>query len=152
MFITKLKELGIAFRFKKKSHIVINVLPKPKQSVKTFVTGGRAIHYQPADVRNYVKLLQMVIKARITEKITGVPCYVIIFAFFPFNSTDKKPALNRGWAFHWKKPDCDNISKPILDALDGLAIDNDSNFAGITVFKFKAPKPRLEIFIYELNY
>ena len=38
-------------------------------------------------------------------------------------------------AFYTKKPDCDNIAKIILDALNGIAYDDDSQVAMLNVVK-----------------
>lgn len=44
-----------------------------------------------------------------------------------------------------KKPDCDNIAKIILDALNGIAYHDDSQVVGLVVTKHYAEEPRVEV-------
>lgn len=44
-----------------------------------------------------------------------------------------------------KKPDCDNIAKIILDALNGIAYHDDSQVIELSVSKFYSEEPRVEI-------
>jgi len=44
---------------------------------------------------------------------------------FPFLSNEKKAVKNRGWAYHWKKPDCDNLIKMFQDTMGKLRFWND---------------------------
>ena len=44
-----------------------------------------------------------------------------------------------------KKPDCDNIAKIVLDALNGIAYPDDSQIASLVVLKYYSEQPRVEI-------
>lgn len=44
-----------------------------------------------------------------------------------------------------KKPDCDNIAKIILDALNGIAYHDDSQVIELSVSKHYAEEPRVEV-------
>lgn len=44
-----------------------------------------------------------------------------------------------------KKPDCDNLAKTILDALNGRAFKDDSQVVSLLVEKYYAEEPRVEV-------
>ena len=46
-----------------------------------------------------------------------------------------------------KKPDCDNISKVICDALNGIAFHDDSMIVGLEVEKFYSENPCVDVTI-----
>jgi Holliday junction resolvase RusA-like endonuclease len=48
------------------------------------------------------------------------------------------------------KPDLDNISKSILDAIQGIVINDDKNVIKLTVEKRFALQPRVEVYVYEV--
>ena len=50
-----------------------------------------------------------------------------------------------------KKPDLDNLAKICLDALNGLAYDDDSQIVELTVSKWYSNEPRVEIEISEVE-
>jgi Holliday junction resolvase RusA-like endonuclease len=45
----------------------------------------------------------------------------------PFLSTEKKAIKERGWAFHYKRPDCDNLLKMFQDTMGRLRFWNDDS-------------------------
>ena len=49
-----------------------------------------------------------------------------------------------------KKPDCDNIAKIVLDALNGIAYYDDSQIYLLKVEKRYSEEPRVEVEIYEI--
>ena len=51
---------------------------------------------------------------------------------------------------HTKKPDAENVSKSILDALNKLAYDDDSNIVELHIEKWYSDSPRAEVFIEEV--
>ena len=46
-----------------------------------------------------------------------------------------------------KKPDCDNIAKIILDALNGLAYKDDKDIVSCLIEKWYGDEPRVEVYI-----
>lgn len=69
-----------------------------------------------------------------------------IRAYFERNKGEQKKRLTT--IFYIKKPDCDNIAKIVLDALNGLAYDDDARVTNLQVYK-RYGEPRLEISITE---
>ena len=62
--------------------------------------------------------------------------YCHIHAHFAIpKSCTKKQRKELAFAPHTKKPDCDNVAKAILDALNGLAFRDDSAIAKLVVEK-----------------
>jgi Holliday junction resolvase RusA-like endonuclease len=51
---------------------------------------------------------------------------------------------------HTKKPDCDNMAKIVLDALNGIAFDDDSQITDLIVHKQYGESPNVEIELTEL--
>lgn len=50
-----------------------------------------------------------------------------------------------------KKPDCDNIAKIILDALNGIAYDDDKQITCLVVNKFYSQRPCVMVSLEELD-
>ena len=63
------------------------------------------------------------------------------------NSTSKKQrdSMLAGRERPTKKPDCDNIAKIILDALNGIAYDDDRQIVEVYVSKRYSDEPRVEV-------
>ena len=53
-----------------------------------------------------------------------------------------------GW--YDKKPDVDNIAKAVLDALNGIAYDDDKQITSLVIDK-KYGEPRIDVSMGELN-
>jgi len=85
-------------------------------------------------------------------KLIQGPLEASIIAYFTipksFSKAKTKEAL-QGQLRPTKKPDADNIAKAILDALNGLAYDDDSHIVRLTVDKFYSDQPRVEVEIKE---
>lgn len=71
-----------------------------------------------------------------------------IHAYFPIpkSASKKKQALMlENKEKYVKKPDAENIVKGILDALNGIAYDDDSQITELLVTKAYSDKPRAEV-------
>ncbi len=67
------------------------------------------------------------------------------------NTTDLKKdgeLMLKGDIRPTKKPDCDNIAKIILDALNGLAYHDDSQVVSLQVDKFYSETPRVVVLLW----
>lgn len=53
--------------------------------------------------------------------------------------------------FHTKRPDLDNLCKTILDSLNGIAYHDDSQIIALDAMKGYSGKPRVEIFVAEID-
>lgn len=81
----------------------------------------------------------------------GQLCARIIAYFGIPKSTNKKnrTAMLRGDICCTKRPDVDNIAKIVLDSLNGLAYDDDSQVVELNIRKMYAEEPRVEVELYE---
>ena len=50
-----------------------------------------------------------------------------------------------------RKPDLDNIAKSILDSLNGIAWNDDSQITNIWISKHYAEEPRVEVTLFEVK-
>jgi Holliday junction resolvase RusA-like endonuclease len=64
-------------------------------------------------------------------------------------SKKKQQSMLHGGIRPTKKPDCDNIAKAVLDALNGIAYYDDSQVVTVTVEKLYSDTPRVEVEITE---
>ena len=82
------------------------------------------------------------------------PLLIDIRAYFPIpKSTSKKQAelMRRGEVFPTKKPDFDNISKVVGDALNALAYRDDCQVVSARVDKLYGDVPHVDITIYPIQ-
>lgn len=73
-----------------------------------------------------------------------------VFAAPKSISKKKKELLELGQP-HIKKPDCDNIGKVCLDALNGIVYEDDAIIDTLIITKRYGKKERVDITIYERN-
>ncbi len=97
--------------------------------------------YTPTRTRNYEERVQWEYRkaARAEHFIPrGVPVAVVIVIHSRPNASDTKKTKDLKLSHHLKptkKPDCDNAAKAILDALNGVAYDDDSQVTALSVIK-----------------
>lgn len=74
-----------------------------------------------------------------------------IRAFFPIPSSwskKKQRAAANGFIDVQKKPDCDNIAKVVLDALNGIAYMDDKQITELKVTKQYSTRPMVEVHLW----
>lgn len=106
--------------------------------------------YTPSKTRLYEGYIQDLWKKKtVAELPTGLPLRVCVDAFFSIpKSMSKKARKALDGAPHTKKPDADNVAKAVLDALNGLAFDDDSRICYLKVTKqYALCEPRVEVTI-----
>jgi Holliday junction resolvase RusA-like endonuclease len=113
-----------------------------------FTKGGTP--YTPEKTRAYETKAAIIYKlaARGYKFPRHVPVSVTIRAFYGVPASDTKRQRERkltGAVLPCKKPDIDNVTKIILDALNGLAYEDDAQVVKITAEKFYSDRPRVEI-------
>lgn len=109
--------------------------------------------YTPTATAEYEKLVRIRFQ-NAGGAITDKPVRVEIVAFFaPPKSTKKKDKaemlMNK--ILPTKKPDCDNIAKIILDALNQIAYKDDSQVIELIVKKRFAAETRVYVHIEEID-
>lgn len=129
-------------------------VPVGKGRPRFSTQGGFVRAITPEKTANYEAL----VKLSYQQKYAGcmfdkdIPLRAIIRAFFPIPksaSKKKREEMLCGRVMHTHKPDCDNIAKTILDALNGIAYYDDSQIVQIHVEKYYSDQPRVEITIKE---
>lgn len=102
---------------------------------------------------NLIKMMYInASKRKMFEK--GISVHVVIKAFFePAKSTSKKnkELMLTGDIKPLKKPDIDNITKVVLDALNGIAYNDDTQVIKLEVQKYYDSTARVEVQIKELE-
>lgn len=105
--------------------------------------------YTPRKTADWEKHIQNVYKLLELPKIpAGIPVTVNVTAYFvPPKSWAKykRIAYAQDEAFHIVKPDCDNVLKCVLDALNGLAYDDDRQVFAANVSKYYSEREGLRI-------
>ena len=109
--------------------------------------------YTPANTAEYEKLVRLRFQ-NAGGVITDKPVKIEIIAFFaPPKSTRKqqKADMLANRIFPVKKPDCDNIAKIILDALNKIAYKDDSQVIELSVKKLYSEKAKVLVHIEEIE-
>ena len=131
--------------------IIITGVPVGKGRPKFSTFGGYPKAYTPVKTVNYENLVKIAFQQTGEQPFEReTQLRADITAFFPIPksvSKKKREEMNRGLLMHTKKPDCDNIAKSILDALNGLAYYDDSQICELSVYKMYSDEPRAEIVI-----
>lgn len=129
-------------------------MPVGKGRPKFSTFGGYSKAYTPVKTVNYENLVKIAFQQTGEQPFEReTQLRADITAFFPIPksvSKKKREEMNRGLLMHTKKPDCDNIAKSILDALNGLAYYDDSQICELSVYKMYSDEPRAEVVIKEL--
>jgi len=110
-------------------------LGQPRQRVA--VRGGHGVNYLPGDhpIHGFkLDIKHAWIKSGIDMLHGPIRCEITAIFERPKSKTRKRGDNPR--LAHTSKPDCDNLAKGILDALNGVAFKDDSQVVELTVRKF----------------
>ena len=115
--------------------IVIPGKPVGKGRPRFSTANGFPRSYTPAKTVEYENLVRLAWMQAGHEKIEG-PIEVMIDASFSIpKGTSKKKAAEMDKKVYPHKPDCDNIAKAVLDALNGIAYDDDAQIVALRIAK-----------------
>lgn len=90
--------------------------------------------YTPDKTRNYEELVRALYKSKCKEEPTSEPVIVNINVYTtPAKSLTKKKKTELMKKLPMKKPDLDNVAKIILDALNGVAWNDDTQVVSLSV-------------------
>jgi Holliday junction resolvase RusA-like endonuclease len=133
-------------------YFVVPGQPHGKGRPRATKRGGFITLYTDSNTRNYEELVAKIARdAMGTVEVLETPTAVRITAFYymPISWSKKKRQQAMLGEIVPGKPDLDNISKSILDAVQGIVIDDDKNVIKLTVEKRFSLQPRVEVCIYE---
>lgn len=125
---------------------------KGRPRVTTF--GGHARAYTPGKTRRYEDLIRLEAgRAMEGRELLAGPLSVQVNAFVPIPKSmtkAKRAAALEGALRPTTRPDCDNYAKT-MDALNGIAWQDDSQVVTLHVAKHYSDHPRLEFVASELG-
>ena len=106
--------------------------------------------YTPQKTRAYENKVAFLYKlaARGQKFQRHVPVVIEIRAFYEIPQSDSKRQRERklsGAILPCKKPDIDNVVKAMLDAINGIAYEDDAQVVTISASKAYSERPRMEI-------
>lgn len=129
-------------------------VPVGKARPRVTFRNGRAMAYTTERTREYENRVKAAYKkAYGNTKVDGVLQIDVIAYFEPPKSTSKKRrAAMLDWQIPYtKKPDTDNILKAVMDALNGVAYDDDSKIIAVYGFKCYAEYAHTDVVITRLG-
>lgn len=109
---------------------IVEGKPQGKARARTFYNKrmGKMQSITPEKTKSYEDLIRWSYKAAGGAYYNEIPLKVNINAFYPIPTSftkAKKQQAQRGELYPCVKPDCDNIIKVVLDALNGVAYYDD---------------------------
>lgn len=132
-----------------------------KQRPKSTSINGYIRTYTPKETVNYESMVVSAYKEQYQDPIFGVgdEIHATIVAYFKIPKShyhyhkrtqttdlDKEGELMKSGIIRPRKtPDCDNIAKICLDALNGIAYPDDAQVTCLLVMKYYAESPLVEI-------
>lgn len=125
--------------------------PQAKQSTK-FTLAGHA--YTPSKKRKYLNdLTQDFIKSLPKGYVTlSGRLRVSVVYSFPWRKSDSKISKRQSWAYMDKRPDADNLFKPVGDALQlADVIQDDSQIVELRVRKIRTEYPGVAVKIEQIS-
>jgi len=134
----------------------LNINPKPTQSVR--VGNGRRV-YKANEHRKYLETLRFLIRSQLgrndTQLFTGPVVLKVDYFFKPpkdLKAIEKEKIRLGVPCYKYTKPDLDNLSKPLLDALEQEKVyENDSRVCRINATKQYSNEPKISVIIENLN-
>jgi len=115
---------------------------------------GKTIMYDPQNSRDYKQFVGLVARQHAPKtKLEGaLSVRMKIYRQIPKSTTKKNRALFlAGIKRPVVKPDIDNFTKGVLDALNNIIYHDDSQVVDLNASKYYSDKPRVEIEIREID-
>lgn len=133
-----------------KIEVTIPYAPVAKARPRMTKTGHT---YTPEKTRQYEKIVQFCFNKKygcIQQPLTDKPVSVTLLFYMPIPKSFSKKRiaeLKQNKMACPKKPDIDNLTKAVLDALNGRAYKDDNQIVELFARKEYSEQPRTEIFI-----
>ena len=128
--------------------------PFAKQRPRVVTRGGFARAYTPKQTVDYENLVKKSYSQTVGNLELNGPISAKIEGVFPIpKSISKKDEemMLKGDILHTKKPDCDNIAKSVLDALNGIAYNDDSQVCKLSINKVYGEIPKTNVILEEIK-
>lgn len=127
--------------------------PMGKQRPRFSRTSTGVRTYTPRKTQEYEDLVRISYRQVSKQKLEGAISATIYGYFEHPKSVSKKQReqMLKGEISYIKKIDSDNLAKSILDALNRVAYDDDSQVCLLIVQKLYGEKARVEVVLEEIN-
>ena len=124
----------------------IDITPVAKARPRVTMVGGRARAYTPKKSADYERHIA---REWAHERQSAAVRLDIVFGMPIPQSWSKKQqdAAASGLTLPSKKPDIDNLIKAVMDALNGVAYDDDNQVIELSAKKVYAPEPYVAIWL-----
>ena len=133
------------------ANFTVSGIPKAKGRPKFSRVGNYVKTYTPKDTIVYENLVKLEYERQCDDiYFDDLPTRATLMVYFPIPksvSKRKHQEMSVGLIKHDKKPDCDNLAKSILDALNGIAFKDDSQVCELIVHKLYSDEPRVDVTI-----
>lgn len=135
---------------------VVEGEPQGKGRPQFSIVRGHAHVRTPAKTVQYQELIKQEYQLQCGSVyfMQGSELMVDITAYYKIPksaSRKQREKMQNGEKRPSKKPDCDNVIKAVLDALNGVAYYDDVQVVEVTFHKWYGDNPRLEIDITDIN-
>lgn len=122
--------------------------PFAKQRPKASRRGKFISVYTPKETVDYENLVKYSYYSQNGDNMLQGPLAAEIVGTFPIPKSASKKQVQLmldGEIKHTKKPDCDNMAKIVLDALNGIAFEDDSQVVELSIKKEYGLNPKTQI-------
>lgn len=151
--IIKPIEFDYSLMLKKDVNFTVYGDPMGKERPRMARRGNYVTTYTPKKTKEYEKIVKnSYIKSIGKVKLDNAIEVNITGVFRVPKSTSKKmkKEMLEGNIKHTKKPDCDNMGKIILDGLNKVAYDDDSQICKLNIEKMYGEKPMVKVNLKEI--
>ena len=130
--------------------VFVRGIPKPQGRPRIVrFPNGKAGLKDPEASRDWKNYVRMCVAEKVQEPISG-PVALELWFYLPIPksfSRRKRLAALSGEILPAKKPDLDNLVKAVLDALLGVALQDDKQIVELRAGKLYGAVPGVEIFV-----
>lgn len=128
--------------------------PVPKGRPRFSTRGKFPVAYTPEKTKNYESDVGMMAKAAMgaSEPLEGaLEAFIYVTFAVPASYSKKRTeACLSGQEKHTKKPDLDNVVKSVIDGMDKIVFENDSQFTSIHATKVYGEVAKVEILVKQI--
>ena len=117
------------------------LVPQSKQSTNF----GRGRAWTSPKKRQYLKDLAALLRKDLTGVALSGKIRLTVVYCFPWRQSDKAMQRQLGWAFMDKRPDIDNLTKPLCDALQSVALADDAQIVELRARKIRSDVPCIAV-------
>lgn len=125
--------------------------PVPKGRPRFSTRGKFPVAYTPEKTKNYESEVGMMAKAAMgaSKPLEGaLEAFIYVTFAVPASYSKKRTeACLSNSEKHTKKPDLDNVIKSVIDGMDKIVFENDSQFTSIHATKVFGEVPKVEVLV-----